>query len=86
MPSAASVHVTIFDQLGIPVISWNQAFTATDLARIGTGPDGRAPVTLSWNLRAANGAAVGSGVYLWKVEALTADGQKLETVKKMGVK
>ena len=86
LPSAATMHVTIFDQLGTPVISWNEVFTAADLARIGTNPDGRTSVTLSWNLRASNGAAVGSGVYLWKVEALTVDGQRLETVKKMGVK
>lgn len=86
LPSASTVSVSIFDQLGTPVISWDKTYTSNDLASIGTGADGRYPVTLSWNLRAANGAAVAPGVYLWKVDALTSSGQKLETVKKMGVK
>jgi hypothetical protein len=86
LPSAARVRVSIFDHLGTPVISWARDYTARDLAGIPLGSDGRHPVTLSWNLRASNGAAVASGVYLWKIDATTVDGEKLETVKKMGVK
>jgi hypothetical protein len=41
---------------------------------------------VSWNLYAKGGAAVQSGVYLWKILVQTEDGQKLETVKRLGVR
>lgn len=86
IPSESSVSVSIFDNLGTPVISWFRDFTTFDLARIRPQPDGRHAVTLSWNLRASDGTPVAPGVYLWKIVATTKDGQKLETVKRMGVK
>lgn len=86
LPGPASVQVSIFDNLGTPVIAWTREFGAWDLNRMGRSPEGRSSVTLNWNLRASDGTAVAPGVYLWKVKALTQDGQKLETIKRMGVK
>ena len=86
LPGPASVRVSIFDNLGTPVIAWTRDFGIWDLNRMGRSPDGGASVTLNWNLRASDGAAVAPGVYLWKVQALTQDGQKLESIKRMGVK
>jgi len=86
LPEAGTISAHIFDLLGTPVISWSQAVDASTLANLDATADGRHVATLSWNLRAANGVAVPAGVYLWKIEVNTVSGQKLETVKKLGVK
>lgn len=86
LPEAGTISVHIFDLLGTPVISWSQAVDASTLANLDATADGRHVTTLSWNLRAASGVAVPAGVYLWKIQVNTVSGQKLETVKKLGVK
>ena len=86
LPEAGTISVYIFDLLGTPVISWNQAVDSSALATLDATSDGRHVATLSWNLRAGNGVAVPAGVYLWKIEVETTSGQKLETVKKLGLR
>lgn len=85
LPAPATVSVDIFDLLGVPVISWNAKIDEATWKGLQEAEGGRV-ATISWNLRAENGTAVPAGVYLWKVKATTADGQQLETVKRMGVK
>jgi hypothetical protein len=86
LPSAGTISVQIFDQIGTPVISLSRTVTAQELVGLEPSGDGRRVLPVTWNLRAANGAAVGAGVYLWKIELQTVDGQKLESVKRLGVK
>jgi len=86
LPSAGTISVNIFDQLGTPVISLDRTVGKADLAGLEPSGDGRYVLPVNWNLRAKNGAAVAPGVYLWKIEMRTADGQKLEAVKRLGVK
>lgn len=86
LPGQADVHVAIFDQLGTAVIVWRHSFGIRELQELSQDADGSARVRLKWNLRAANGRAVGAGVYLWKVEMRLADGRKFDVVRKMGVK
>lgn len=86
LPGAASVSVSIFDQIGTPVIALDQEIAKADLAALAPSGDGRHLLPLTWNLRAGNGQPVAAGVYLWKIKVRTADGQLLETVHRMGVK
>jgi hypothetical protein len=86
LPNAATVQVSIFDNLGTQVISWSRDVSAYDLANLDATGDGRWVLPVSWNGRASNGQAVPAGVYLWKIVVRTEDGQKLETVKKLGVR
>lgn len=86
LPGAASVRVSIFDQLGTPVIAFDREIGRTELNGLAQSGDGRFLLPLVWNLRAGNGQPVGAGVYLWKIKVRTADGQLLETVHRMGVK
>ena len=86
LPGAASVSVSIFDQIGTPVIALDQEIAKSDLAVLAPSGDGRYVLPLTWNLRASNGQPVAAGVYLWKFKVRTADGQLLETVHRMGVK
>lgn len=86
LPAAGTISVQIFDQIGTPVISLSRTVTAQDLVGLEPSGDGRRVLPVAWNLRASNGAAVGAGVYLWKIEVRTDDGQKLEAVKRLGVK
>jgi len=86
LPEAGTISVHIFDLLGTPVISWSQSVDSSTLATLDATNDGRRVATLSWNLRAGNGVAVPAGVYLWKIEVETTSGQKLETVKKLGLR
>lgn len=86
LPGAASVSVAIFDKLGTPVISISADVTESDLWRLARSRDGRHLLPLTWNLRAANGQAVPVGVYLWKIAAQGIDGQKLETIERLGVR
>jgi hypothetical protein len=86
LPAAGTISVHIFDQLGTPVISLDRSLSAEELKRLEPSGDGRRVLPVTWNLRATNGAAVGAGVYLWKIELKTVGGQKLESVKRLGVK
>jgi hypothetical protein len=86
LPDAAHVEVSIFDNLGTPVISYSIDVSSFDLADLDATGDGRWILPVRWNGRASDGAAVQAGVYLWKFTARTADGRKLETVKKLGIK
>lgn len=86
LPRAGTISVHIFDQIGTPVISLERMVNVEELARLEPSGDGRRVLPVTWNLRAQNGAAVGAGVYLWKIEMKTVDGQKLESVKRLGVK
>lgn len=86
IPSASQVSVSIFDQIGTPVISLSEEVDATALKLLSPTADGRRILPLSWNLRASNGQPVAPGVYLWKVKVRTAGGQILETIHRMGVK
>jgi hypothetical protein len=71
---------------GTPVISWGRDVAAYDLADLDATGDGRWVLPVSWNGRASNGQAIPAGVYLWKIVVRTENGQKLETVKKLGVR
>lgn len=86
LPGAASVSVCIFDNLGNPVISFAQDLGASQVRGLDRASDGRWLLPVSWNLRSSDGTAVPTGVYLWKIEVVALDGQKLETVKRLGVK
>lgn len=86
LPSAGTISVYIFDHLGTLVISMDNSVTESDLRRLRPSDDGRRILPVTWNLRASNGAGVAAGVYLWKIEMRTVDGQKLESVKRLGVK
>ncbi len=86
LPSAGEVSVSIFDQLGTPVIAMDRTVEGFELGRLASSGDGRYMLPVTWNLRAANGTPVPTGVYLWKIEINTVDGQKLESVKRLGVR
>lgn len=86
LPGPGTVSVRIFDNLGVPVIAFEQEVTESDLWRLPKSGDGRRVLSVGWNLRASSGEAVPSGVYLWKLEVATTDGRKIETIKRLGVK
>jgi hypothetical protein len=81
-----SVSVAIYDNLGTLVISFVRDIARMDLYDLKATKDGRWILPLSWNLRAQNGIAVPTGVYLWKIDIQTLDGQKLDIVRKLGVR
>jgi hypothetical protein len=86
LPQSGEVSVSIFDNLGVPVILWCQVVSDVELASLPKTEDGRHVARLTWNLRSESGRAVPEGVYLWKLEARLKDGTKLENVYKLGVK
>ncbi|MEN9353992.1 MAG: hypothetical protein RL318_1317 [Fibrobacterota bacterium] len=86
LPGAASVSLSIFDQIGTPVIALDQNVTKGDLAALAPSGDGRFLYPVTWNLRAGNGQPVAAGVYLWKIKVRTTTGQVLETIHRMGVR
>lgn len=77
--------VAVFDLLGVPVLSLETAISSTDLARFAPEPDGRRRVPVSWNKRTAAGEPVPTGIYLWRIELVGADGSKTESVRRLGV-
>ena len=77
--------VSIYDNLGALVISFERDIAQGDLNALRSTGDGRWILPVSWNLRSGNGIAVPTGVYLWKIDIQTVDGQKLQTVKKLGI-
>jgi hypothetical protein len=81
-----SVSVAIYDNLGTLVISFARDIAWMDLNELQATKDGRWILPMSWNLRAQNGVAVPTGVYLWKIDIQTLDGKKLDTVKHLGVR
>lgn len=86
LPGPAIVSVAIYDNMGIPVISWSEDITARGLAGIIAEADGRKPVAVTWNLKTPDGRPVPSGVYLWRIVAKSANGEELETVRRLGVR
>lgn len=82
----ATVSVAIFDKLGTPVIAFRKDVAESDLWSLARSGDGRRLLPVTWNLRSANGQPVPTGVYIWKVVVEGSDGQKLETIKRLGVK
>ena len=86
LPGPASISVSIFDNVGTPVIAWSDDIQSRTLSGIAPDADGRRAVAVTWNLRSSDGQAVPAGVYLWKIVAQTPDGRKLETVRRLGVK
>jgi hypothetical protein len=83
---SSSISVAIFDNLGTPVIAWDEHLSASEVANLPLSSDGRRIAGLVWNLHAASGRPVPAGVYLWKVTVKSADGQKIDSVYRMGVK
>lgn len=86
LPGPATVSVSIFDNMGTPVIAWSEEIGPGVLMRIAPEPDGRKAVAVRWNLRTQDGHRVASGVYLWKIVARTSTGEKLEWIRRLGVK
>ncbi|QQS07092.1 MAG: hypothetical protein IPK50_09395 [Fibrobacterota bacterium] len=86
LPAPSRISVAIFDNMGTPVIAFQERIDGSAFQRLQPTLDGRKVFSLAWNLRSAKGAAVQPGVFLWKIEVLTDDGRKLETVKRFGVK
>lgn len=84
--SGGTISVSIFDHLGTLVIAMDNSVTESELRRLRPSGDGRRILPVSWNLRASNGTGVAAGVYLWKIQMRTVDGQELESVKRLGVK
>ena len=84
LPAAGNVSISIFDNQGIRVISFAKDLAALDLDALGGTGDGRLVLPVGWHLPASNGVAVPAGVYLWEVQVQTADGQKLQSVHKLG--
>ena len=83
--SPTRVSVSIHDNLGTLVNSWERTVTSRELLRLPAAADGRRLLEIRWNLRSAAGRNVPTGVYLWKIEARADDGETLETVRKLGV-
>jgi hypothetical protein len=81
----SSVDVQIYDNIGTLVTTARTDLDASSLNALPRTPDGRRELVVRWDLRDRAGHPVAEGVYLWRVVILTADGQKLETVRKTGV-
>lgn len=79
------VSVAIFDRLGVPVVALQTSLSTADLRAWQVGTDGRHRVPVSWNRRSGEGDPVATGVYLWKIEIVGADGTRTETVRRLGV-
>jgi HYR domain len=86
LPGAGEITVAIFDNLGVPVIHWNEHVTPENFERMQEDVDGRRIANLRWDMRTSAGRSVPAGVYLWKVLVNARDGQKLEAVYRLGVK
>jgi len=86
LPGAAEITISILDNLGASVISCSHVVSASDLAELEKRDDGSWMIPFAWNLRASNGVAVSPGVYLWRIKAITVDGQELETTQKVGIR
>jgi hypothetical protein len=72
--------------LGTFVTSAESVVDAWTFSGLPSTGDGRRILSARWDLRDGGGRAVAPGVYLWKIVVVAADGQKLETVRKTGVK
>ncbi len=86
LPGPALVSVAIYDNMGVPVMSWSEDISARALAGIASESDGRKPIAVTWNLKTPDGRPVPSGVYLWRIVAKAANGEELETVRRLGVR
>lgn len=79
------LSVAIFDLLGVPLLSMETTLSTTDLSRIPTESDGRRRVPVSWNKRTSAGDPVPTGIYVWRIELVGADGTRTESVLRLGV-
>ena len=86
LPAPSRISVAIFDNLGNAVISLQEDIDGIRYRNLQPTMDGRKLLPVAWNLRSAMGSAVQPGVYLWKMEVVTEDGRKWETIKRLGVK
>jgi hypothetical protein len=86
LASTADVQVQIFDNLGTLVTSAESVVDQRSFLDLPRTADGRRILAVHWDLRDGNARPVAAGVYLWKILVVTSDGQKLETVRKTGVK
>jgi hypothetical protein len=82
----SDVQVQIYDNLGTFVTSAESEVDSWTFSGLPSSGDGRRILWARWDLRDGNGRAVAPGVYLWKIVVVANDGQKLETVRKTGVK
>jgi hypothetical protein len=82
----SDVQVQIYDNLGTFVTSAESVVDSWTFNGLHPTGDGRRVLSARWNLRDSNGRVVAGGVYLWKIVVVADDGQKLETVRKTGVK
>jgi len=82
----SDVQVQIYDNLGTFVTSAESVVDSWTFAGLPSTADGRRILWARWDLRDAGGRVVSAGVYLWKIVVVSNDGQKLETVRKTGVK
>ena len=65
LPGEATISVSIFDNLGNPVVSLTEQVDAAKLRLLPQTTDRRRLCSIAWNLRSSTGQAVGTGVYLW---------------------
>jgi hypothetical protein len=84
-PGDLKIQVSIFDHMGVLVLSWSQLFGGKELRKLETTRDGRKLIPIAWNLRARNGAPVVSGIYLWKFLIQPKEGAQLEVIRRVGV-
>jgi hypothetical protein len=82
----SDVREQIYDNLGTFVTSAESVVDAWTFSGLPSTGDGRRILSARWDLRDGGGRAVAPGVYLWKIVVVSNDGQKLETVRKTGVK
>jgi|GEM_PF-2288601 len=82
----SDVQVQIYDNLGTFVTSAESVVDSWTFSGLPSSGDGRRVLRAHWDLRDGNGRIVAGGVYLWKIVVVSEDGQKLETVRKTGVK
>jgi hypothetical protein len=71
LPMQATVQVKIFNMLG------------QEIATLVDGPQPGGSYSISWNGNSNAGHAASSGVYVYRLEAKTADGKTITSVKKM---
>jgi hypothetical protein len=71
LPMQATVQVRIFNMLG------------QEIATLVDGPQPGGSYSIGWNGKSNAGHAASSGVYVYQLEAKTADGKTITSVKKM---
>lgn len=82
----SDIHVQIYDNLGALVAFQRKSLDAIRLRSLPRLADGRRELSVRWDLRDAAARPVPPGVYLWKILVVADDGERLETIRKTGVK